>query len=231
MEVKKRSILVIEDDPALGFLISDFLGDKGFDVELTKNGDEGIKAFKKKSFDVIIVDVMMPVKDGFAVAKEVRETDDNTPLIFLTARNFKEDKLKGFEIGADDYITKPFDEEELLARVKALLRRQTSDSKKSVADQISIGLYTFEPGSQALTTPGGETRRLTEKETKVLNYLVKNANQLVKREDALKAVWGVNDYFLGRSLDVFITRLRKYLSEDPNVKIETVHGVGFLFKV
>jgi len=201
-EAKKEDrILLVEDDPNLGQLLRDYFGAKGYDVELRENGQEGYKAFKDGSFDLLVLDVMMPVKDGFSLARDIRALDEHIPMIFLTAKTMQEDTLEGFKTGADDYITKPFGMEELLARVQAVLNRS------------------------------GYKVELTSKENDLLLLLCRRKNQLLEREEALKAVWGDDSYFSGRSMDVYITRLRKYLKEDPNIRVDNVHGRGFQLTV
>jgi DNA-binding response OmpR family regulator len=225
---EKLKILLAEDDLNLGVLLVDYLEAEGFDVKLCKDGELALKAFQTNPFDICLLDVMMPKMDGFSVAKEIRITNKKVPIIFITAKSLKEDKLKGYDLGADDYITKPFDEEELLWKIKAVSRRiQKIESNAGI---ILIGKYTFDFNNQSLTI-AGKSKRITEKESDILNYLSNNRNHIIKREEMLKALWGDNDYFLGRSLDVFITKIRKYLNEDPNLRIENVFGVGFIFNV
>jgi DNA-binding response OmpR family regulator len=230
MSKERLKILLAEDDLNLGVLLVDYLEAEGFDVKLCKDGDLAFKAFQAIHFDLCLLDVMMPKMDGFSLAKEIRMKDKKIPLIFITARSLKEDKLKGYGLGADDYITKPFDEEELLWKIKAVIRRNGENKSEGKADIISIGKYEFDFTNQSLTI-GGKTKRITEKESDILHYLSASRNNLVKREELLKALWGENDYFLGRSLDVFITKIRKYLKEDPDLNIENVFGVGFIFNV
>jgi DNA-binding response OmpR family regulator len=171
---------------------------------------------------------MMPKMDGFSLAKEIRSKDNKIPLIFITAKSLKEDKLAGYDLGADDYITKPFDEEELLWKIKAVIRRIPENKSESTQETVSIGKYTFDFVNQSISI-NGKTKRITEKESEILNYLSNNRNKVIKREEMLKELWGENDYFLGRSLDVFITKIRKYLKEDASLSIENVFGVGFIF--
>jgi DNA-binding response OmpR family regulator len=223
---EKLNILLAEDDLNLGVLLVDYLETEGFDVKLCKDGELALKAFQTNSFDLCLVDVMMPKMDGFSLAKEIRLKDKQIPFIFITAKSLKEDKLKGYDLGADDYITKPFDEEELLWKIKAVIRRVPENK----SELISLGLYTFDFSNQSLTI-AGQTKRITEKESDILRYLSNHRNHVIKREEMLKSLWGENDYFLGRSLDVFITKIRKYLKEDPNITIENVFGVGFIFNV
>ena len=219
-----------EDDLNLGMLLVDYLETEGFDVKLCKDGELALKAFQTNEFDLCLLDVMMPKMDGFALAKEIRMKDKKIPVIFITAKSLKEDKLKGYDLGADDYITKPFDEEELLWKIKAVIRRIPENKTENKVAIISLGNYIFDFNNQSLTIDG-ITRRMTEKESDILRYLAAHRNQVIKREEMVKDIWGKNDYFLGRSLDVFITKMRKYLKDDPSLSIENVFGVGFIFNV
>lgn len=227
---ERLKILLAEDDLNLGVLLVDYLETEGFDVKLCKNGELALKAFQSYQFDLCLLDVMMPKLDGFSLAKEIRKKDQKLPVIFITARSLKEDKLKGYDIGADDYITKPFDEEELLWKIKAVIRRIPENKSEIKVEFISLGKYIFDFNNQSITI-GGKTKRITERESDILNYLSLHRNNVIKREDLLKDLWGENDYFIGRSLDVFISKIRKYLKEDPNLSIENVFGVGFIFNV
>ncbi|MCW3085839.1 MAG: DNA-binding response regulator [Bacteroidetes bacterium] len=227
---EKLNILLAEDDLNLGILLVDYLEAEGFDVKLCKDGELALKAFHSNSFDLCLLDVMMPKMDGFSLAKAIRLTDKKIPLIFITAKSLKEDKLKGYDLDADDYITKPFDEEELLWKIKAVIRRIPENKSESRVEIISIGDYIFDFNNQSLTI-SGKTKRITEKECEILRYISGHRNQVIKREELLKELWGENDYFLGRSLDVFITKIRKYLKDDPELSIENVFGVGFIFNV
>ncbi len=227
---ERHKILLAEDDLNLGILLVDYLETEGFEVKLCKDGELALKAFRGNRFDLCLLDIMMPKMDGFSLVKEFRKTDDKIPVIFITAKSLKEDKIKGYGLGADDYITKPFDEEELLWKIKAVIRR-ISDNKIENKTEINlIGNFQFDYSNQSLSI-GGKMKRITEKESEILNYLSKHRNILIKREELLKELWGENDYFLGRSLDVFISKIRKYLSEDPVLSIENVFGVGFIFNV
>ncbi len=228
MHKDKLKILLAEDDLNLGVLLVDHLEAEGFDVKLCKDGEFALKVFTTNSFDLCLLDIMLPKVNGFTLAKEIRAKDERIPIIFITARSLKEDKLKGYDLGADDYITKPFDEEELLWKIKAIIRR--TPVAKNGNEPISIGKYIFDPNNQSLTI-NGKTKRITEKESEILHYLCVRRNQVIKRQDLLKELWGENDYFLGRSLDVFITKIRKYLKEDQELVIENVFGVGFIFNV
>ncbi|MCW3072446.1 MAG: DNA-binding response regulator [Bacteroidetes bacterium] len=227
---EKFNILLAEDDLNLGVLLVDYLEAEGFNVKLCKDGELALKAFHSNQFDLCLLDIMMPKMDGFSLAKEIRLKDKKIPVIFITAKSLKEDKLKGYGLGADDYVTKPFDEEELLWKIKAVIRRIPGNKTESRAEIISIGKYTFDFNNQSLTIQG-KTKRITERESEILNYLSRHRNNVIKREELLKGLWGENDYFFGRSLDVFITKIRKYLKDDPDLSIENVFGVGFIFNV
>jgi DNA-binding response OmpR family regulator len=227
---KKLRILLAEDDINLGSLLVDCLEAEGFDVKLCADGELALKAFHTGQYDLCLFDIMMPKMDGFTLAKEVRENNKKIPVIFLTAKSLKDDKLKGYDIGADDYITKPFDEQELIWKIKAVIRRTNETDIEKKPAIVSIGKYTFDCNNQSLTI-NGSTKRITEKECDILNYLSDHRNYIIKREDLLKELWGENDYFLGRSLDVFLTKIRKYLKEDADLSIENVFGVGFIFNV
>ena len=226
----KINILLAEDDLNLGVLLVDYLETEGFAVKLCKDGEIALKAFQNQTFDMCLLDVMMPNMDGFTLAKEIKIKDKNIPIIFITAKSLKEDKLIGYDIGADDYITKPFDEEELLWKIKAVIRRVPESINEMKQEVISIGKYEFDFNNQSLTI-SGKTQRITEKESDILNYLSQHRNHIIKREAMLKELWGENDYFLGRSLDVFISKMRRYLKEDSTITIENVFGVGFIFNV
>lgn len=226
MSNQKIKILLVEDDLSMGFLLVDFLESNDFDVKLYKDGNSGIKAFKNGDFNFCILDVMLPGIDGFAIAERIRSENKFIPIIFLTARSMKQDKIRGFNIGVDDYITKPFDEDELLCRINAIIYRmdQIVPEQNNI---FSIGMYTFEYHNQWLHN-GSTERRLTQRENEVLRILCLSKNNIVKRDDILTSIWGNNDYFNGRSLDVFIAKLRKYLNADPQVKIENIPKVGFV---
>jgi DNA-binding response OmpR family regulator len=226
----KLKILIAEDDLNLGVLLIDYLETEGFDVKLCKDGELALKTYNSASFDLCLLDVMMPKLDGFTLATEIRKKNKEIPIIFVTAKSLKEDKLQGYGLGADDYITKPFDEEELLWKIKAVIRRVPGTKNDAKAEIISIGKYTFDFANQCLSFEG-KLKRITEKEADILKFLSLNRNKVIKREDMLKELWGENDYFLGRSLDVFITKIRKYLKEDETLNIENVFGVGFIFNV
>ena len=224
---KKLNILLAEDDENLGQLLFTYLQGKGFAVTLARNGKSAYEKFtgNKNKFDFLILDVMMPEMDGFTLGKEIREIDKRVPILFLTAKSLKEDKLKGFEIGADDYLTKPFLMEELLARMNAVLKR-VAPEVKNVKEQILIGKIRYEPELSILKLAEGD-KKLTTKENQLLHLLVKNRNEILDRNATLRAVWGDDNYFNGRSMDVYIAKLRKLLKEDPNIEIMNIHGVGF----
>lgn len=229
---KNIKILFIEDDPNLSMILKDYLEMVGYSVDHALNGEEGINLFNDNNYNLVILDIMMPKKDGFTVAKEIRYIDQVIPIIFLTAKNLKEDRIKGFEHGCDDYITKPFSTEELSLRIKAILKRCSLSYQAATEPQseFNIGKFTFDSNNLVLKSEGSE-RVLTRKESGLLKLLCINKNKLLPREMAMEAVWGDNDYFIGRSMDVFIAKLRKYLKPDPNVKIINVHGIGFKLQV
>jgi|TARA_B110001450_G_scaffold61857_1_gene58670 two-component system, OmpR family, response regulator len=222
---KEIKVLLVEDDSNLGSITSDYLKAKGFNCKWEINGELGYREFVKNQYDLVIMDVMMPVKDGFSTAKDIRGIDKKVPIIFLTAKSMKEDTLKGFEIGADDYITKPFNMEELTARISAILKRVSLDTE-SRFDDIKIGKLTFNPKMQVLSMDEFSVN-LTTKESDLLILLYKNKNDILERDHALKAIWGDDNYFNGRSMDVYIAKLRKYLKHDEQIQIINVHGRGF----
>lgn len=224
---KRNKVLLCEDDPNLGNLLSKYLGIKGYQVTHCINGEQGIEAYEKGEYDLLLLDIMMPVKDGITMAKEIRSQDTETPIVFLTAKNMRKDTLKGFESGADDYITKPFSMEELLLRVEAVMRRtwgRRPDKQRQTS--FKLGRYDYDARRQVLEGPKGK-RSLTTKENALLHLLAENANNLLERPAALEKVWGQNNYFNGRSMDVYIAKLRKYLADDPEVMVANVHGKGF----
>ena len=219
------SILLCEDDENLGMLLREYLEAKGYTAELCADGDEGYKAFMEKSFDLCILDVMMPKMDGFTLATKIREINSEIPFMFLTAKTLKDDILEGFKIGADDYITKPFSMEEVVFRIEAILRRVRGKKNKETTVH-QIGRYTFDTQKQLLTFEG-ENTKLTTKEAELLTLLSSKANELLQRDYALKTIWIDDNYFNARSMDVYITKLRKHLKKDPNVEILNVHGKGY----
>jgi two-component system, OmpR family, response regulator len=227
MENVKTQILLVEDDPNLGTLLQEYLEAKGFETKLANDGKKGFDAFCKQEFDLLLLDVMMPVKDGLTLAKEIRVTDKNVPIIFLTAKSMKEDTIEGFNAGADDYITKPFSMDELMARVSAVLRRSNKQRVHNTEDVVfSIGSYTFNSETQALVHNGQE-QKLTTKENQLMRLLCVHKNDVLDRNFALKTIWHDDNYFNGRSMDVYIAKLRKYLKDDPKVEIVNIHGKGF----
>lgn len=225
-----RNVLIVEDDIHLGFLLMEFLEGEDFKVKLCRDGESGFACFKKEAYDLCILDVMLPEMDGFTLARKIKKIDHQTPFLFLTARSMKEDKLQGFSVGAEDFITKPFDEQELLCRLNVILRRNDKVAKVPVPVQFTIGDYTFDYALQELSF-NGTTTRMTEKENEVLRLLCLNKNQILKREEAVEQIYGKKDYFLGRSFDVFISRIRKLLKNDPRVTIDNVFKVGFILNV
>ena len=227
---KGIKILLVEDDTSLGFVICDQLKSAGFQVTLCSNGQEGLLRFNEETFHICLFDVMMPKKDGFTLAKDIRATNKDIPILFLTAKAMVEDKIAGFEAGGDDYLTKPFSYEELILRVKSLLKRVNINTSEPEETVLSIGTYVFDTVNYKLTHPNFE-KSLTKKEAQVLKLLCKFKNQVLPRELVLNAVWGQDDYFVGRSLDVFITKLRKYLIEDDKISIVNIHGVGFKLEI
>lgn len=222
----KAKILLVEDDTHHGLIVSDQLKLEGYDVTLASDGNEGFQKFNDGGFHLCILDVMMPKKDGFSLAEDIRKIDKEVPILFLTAKTMTEDKVKGFNAGGDDYITKPFSAAELKVRIRALLKRVNGLNDKENPTQVELGTYTYDILNYSLEGPGFE-KKLTKKEAQILKMLCNFENQVVPREMILNAVWGKDDYFVGRSLDVFITKLRKYFSNDPKVGIENVHGIGF----
>lgn len=219
-------ILLAEDDTSLGFIVADQIKAQGYEVTLCTDGADAYKRFNEDKFHLCILDVMMPIKDGFSLARDIRALDENIPILFLTAKSMTEDKVEGFDAGADDYLTKPFSTDELMVRIKALLRRINISSEESENKEVSIGTYTFDKENFMLVHSDFE-KKLTKKEAQILSMLCKFMNKVLPREVVLNAVWGQDDYFVGRSLDVFITKLRKYLSKDEKVQIENIHGIGF----
>lgn len=217
-------VLLLEDDPNLGLVLQEHLRLNGFEVTLCRDGEEGSRAFAAHPYDLCLVDVMMPKKDGFTFAREVRSARDETPLVFLTARSLKEDRIEGFRIGCDDYITKPFSVEELQLRLEAVLRR-SRPREGSDPVQFEIGRYRFDALKQTLTLDGFE-RKLTAREAELLKLLCLHRNRTLTREVALKELWGDENYFAGRSMDVFVSKLRKYLAADTTVSIISIHGKG-----
>jgi len=227
MENVKTKILLVEDDPSLGPLLQEYLDAKGFETKLAEDGQKGGEFFFKGTYDLLLLDVMMPIKDGLSLAKDIRLSDKHTPIIFLTAKSMKEDTIEGFNAGADDYITKPFSMEELLARVNAVLRR-SSKSRSTDSDEVNfkVGNYNFNSEKQLLQI-GVNEQKLTTKESQLLRLLCVHKNDVLDRSFALKSIWQDDNYFNGRSMDVYIAKLRKYLRDDSKVEIINIHGKGF----
>jgi len=217
-------ILLVEDDRNLGFVIQDTLKMQGYKVHLCQDGKEGLQRFNQEQYDLCLLDVMMPKKDGFSLAQDIRKTNSQVPIVFLTAKSMTEDKVLGFEAGADDYITKPFSHDELLLRIKAILRRSGSKLEEGT-DEFKLGLFTFDHRNYMLK--GKDERKLTKKEADILKLLCEHQDQVLERELIANMVWGDDSYFVGRSMDVFITKLRKYLKQDESISITNIHGVGF----
>jgi len=227
---QNRKILLIEDDVNLGFLLVDFLEANGFEVKLYRDGPSALKGFQISHFDFCIIDIMLPEMDGFTLGEKIKDLNSDIPMIILSARSMKEDKIKGFRIGVDDYITKPFDEEELLYRIRAILSR-TNPLKINFENSsyLKIGKYLFDPVNQLLTLDN-ISQRITLKESRILRKLSLAKNNLVTREEIMIDVWGESDYYTGRSLDVFISKIRNYLKNDPAIKITTIPTVGYILE-
>ena len=232
MNISEFKILLVEDDDALRYIVKDNLEQNDYLVSAAEDGEIALELYVKNNFDLIILDVMLPKLDGFQVAKTIRETNEQIPIIFLTARSMTEDKITGLTIGGDDYIPKPFSMEELLLKIKIFLKRTQSQpvSIEAMSKSIEIGKFTFHP-EELILSFDGENRSLTFKEVELIRFFAKNANKVLSRNEILEKIWGSNDYFLGRSLDVFISRLRKYFKPDANIKITNLHGIGFRFSV
>jgi DNA-binding response OmpR family regulator len=230
MKSIKAEILLVEDDQNLGYMLQDFLGLEGFKVTWEKNGLTGLNTFKSKPFDLCILDVMLPIKDGFTLAENIQQFKPGTPFLFLTARGLEADRIRGLKLGADDYITKPFSTEELKLRIDIILRRLGKESDTIKKDVFTIGSVIFDFPNQLLQLHGDE-RRLTKKEALVLRMLCQNVNELVRREQLLVNIWGSDDYFMGRSMDVYIAKLRSYLKSEPAINIVNIHGTGFKLEI
>ncbi len=223
---KETRILLAEDDKNLGNILKAYLEAKGYPTVLCPNGKIAFETFKRDKFDFCVLDIMMPEMDGFTVAEKIRKIDKDIPILFLTAKGMQEDRIHGFEVGADDYLTKPFSMEELLLRIKAIMRRSESNEKTNTKSVFNFGKYTFEYNRQVLIFNGKENK-LTSKESELLKLLCENMNNVLDRTVALNKIWFDDSYFNARSMDVYVTKLRKYLKEDPNVELINVHGVGF----
>jgi DNA-binding response OmpR family regulator len=224
--MSKARLLVVEDDPNLGDILKEYLEMKGYEATLCRDGEEGWNKFKKDKFDLCLLDIMMPKKDGFTLAKEIKKVQENLPILFLTAKNQKDDIIEGLKIGADDYLTKPFSMEELLLRVNAILRRTQKSEEKSSLKLYSFGDFVLHYDEQIIEGPSGKTK-LTSKENELIRLLASELNKLVNRSHALKQIWGDDSYFNARSMDVYLSKIRKILKDDPKVQIITVHGEGF----
>jgi DNA-binding response OmpR family regulator len=226
--MENNRILLVEDDPNFGTVLKDYLSLNDYNVTLAKDGLEGLIMFKNDDFDLCILDVMMPRKDGFSLAKDIRSTNSEVPIIFLTAKTMREDVLKGYQAGADDYLNKPFDSEVLLYKIKAILQRKESEQNvEEDAFEFKIGDFDFNSKLRHLTFQGGEPQKLSPKESKLLKMLAVHKNDLMPRELALTKIWRDDNYFTSRSMDVYIAKLRKYLKQDENVEIINIHGEGF----
>jgi two-component system OmpR family response regulator len=225
MNTPKVRIMLAEDDENLGMLLKEYLKARNFDAELLTNGEKALRSFERNSYDICVLDVMMPIMDGFTVAKEIRKLKKDTPIIFLTAKSMKEDVIEGFSIGADDYLTKPFSMEELIFRIEAILRR--TKGKTDVDQKVfQLAGYSFDYEKQTLTY-ADKVNKLTTKESDLLKMLCDNKNAILERNFALKSIWIDDNYFNARSMDVYITKLRKYLKEEPGIQILNIHGKGF----
>ena len=224
--MEEINLLVVEDDPNLGSILNEYLIAKGYKSTLCRNGDEGFKEFLKGGYNLCILDVMMPIKDGFTLAKEIRRVNTDIPIIFLTAKSMKEDTIQGFAIGADDYVKKPFSMEELLLRISAILKRTQKSSEISALKTYAFGDFLLHYDEQLIEGPLGK-HKLTSKENELIRLLASETNKLVNRSHALKQIWGDDSYFNARSMDVYLSKIRKILKDDPKVQIITVHGEGF----
>ena len=226
METTKPKILLCEDDTNLGMVLKNFLELNDYDVVLERDGRLGLAAFQREKIDICLLDVMMPNMDGFAVAEEIRDINPDVPLFFLSAKTMKEDIIQGYKLGADDYITKPFDSDVLLLKIKAILKRNEETHRDEVNAEFDMGKYHFNPRLRELIIDG-KINVLSPKENELLKMLCENKNDLLTRESALKKIWGSDTYFNGRSMDVYIAKLRKYLKEDETIEIVNIHGNGF----
>jgi DNA-binding response OmpR family regulator len=228
METENKKILLVEDDPNFGSILKDYLILNDYEVTLAKNGMEGFEKFKKDIFDLCILDVMMPYKDGYTLAKEIREKNKEVPIVFLTAKSMKEDVLKGYKVGADDYLNKPFDSEVLLMKIKAIMQRKASETKNDFTKfEFEIGQFHLNSKLHFLTFKNEEPIKLSPKENELLKMLALHENDLMPRELALTKIWRDDNYFTSRSMDVYIAKLRKYLKLDKDVEILNIHGLGF----
>ena len=224
--MSKAKLLVVEDDPNLGDILNEYLSMKGYSTVLCRDGEEGWSKFKKGAFDLCILDIMMPKKDGFTLGKEIKRVEEDLPIIYLTAKNLKDDVIEGLKIGADDYITKPFSMEELLLRINAILRRTMKNEEVALLKNYKFGNFILHYDQQILEGPEGK-HKLTSKENELLRLLASELNKNVSRSQALKQIWGDDSYFNARSMDVYLSKVRKLIKDDPKVQIITLHGEGF----
>jgi DNA-binding response OmpR family regulator len=224
--MSKAKLLVVEDDPNLGDILKEYLEMKGYEPTLCRDGEEGWNKFKKDKYDLCLLDIMMPKKDGFTLAKEIKKVQENLPILFLTAKNQKDDIIEGLKIGADDYLTKPFSMEELLLRITAILRRTQKSTEISALKTYTFGDFVLHYDEQFIEGPEGR-HKLTSKENELIRLLASEINKLVNRSHALKQIWGDDSYFNARSMDVYLSKIRKILKDDPKVQIITIHGEGF----
>lgn len=230
MNKPKPHILYVEDDLYLSYVTKDNLELKGYKITFCKDGEEGLQSFKQNRFDICILDVMLPKMDGFELAIKIREEDEHIPILFLSAKSLKEDRIQGLSLGADDYITKPFSIEELVLKIEIFLKRRKVINGESKRGGYTLGEYSFNAINMQLTF-NEKVQRLTSRETELLRYFILNQDKVMKKEEILNEVWGTDSYFNSRSLDVFISRLRKYLSKDPSIRINNIHGIGFIMIV
>ena len=226
MEGRKYKVLLCEDDTNLGMVLKNYLELNDYEVILERDGRLGLAAFQREKFDICLLDVMMPNMDGFTLAEEIRDVDPDMPLFFLSAKTMKEDIVAGYKLGADDYITKPFDSDVLLLKIKAILKRNEEENRINENIEFDLGSYHFNPKLRELSH-NGIMQTLSPKENELLKMLAEHKNDLLAREQALKKIWGSDTYFNGRSMDVYIAKLRKYLKDDPNIEIVNIHGNGF----
>ena len=224
--MSKAKLLVVEDDPNLGDILKEYLEMKGYEPTLCRDGEEGWNKFKKDKYDLCLLDIMMPKKDGFTLAKEIKKVQEDLPILFLTAKNQKDDIIEGLKIGADDYLTKPFSMEELLLRITAILRRTQKSTEISALKTYTFGDFVLHYDEQFIEGPEGK-HKLTSKENELIRLLASEINKLVNRSHALKQIWGDDSYFNARSMDVYLSKIRKILKDDPKVQIITIHGEGF----
>ena len=228
--VSKSKILYVEDDDTLGFITTENLERKGYEVKLSQDGESALKLFRSETFDICLLDIMLPKLDGFTLARMIRKENDEIPIIFISAKSLTEDKIEGLLLGADDYIVKPFNIEELTLKIEVFLRRSRINKSAPAESTLLIGSCMLDMNLLRLDCQG-TVKKLTYREAELISFFSRNRNKLLSREQILEAVWGGNDYFSGRSLDVFISRLRKYFQDDPVVKIENRHGLGYVFEV